>query len=156
MKYLTLLIFFIAINVHAKQELQIPRFVSIKSSEANIRTGPNVRYPIKWVFVKKNEPVEIVAEFEHWRKIRDKSGDEGWVHESMLSGKRNAIIIGDKKQIAFNKPSINASGVFFIEPEVRVELLLCNNKWCKISVENMKAWIDRSILWGIYKDEEIK
>jgi SH3-like domain-containing protein len=143
-------------TAEAKGKLPIPRFVSIKSSEANMRTGPDVRYPIKWVYVKKHEPVEIIAEFEHWRKIRDKQGDVGWVHENMVSGKRFIVIIAEQKVLVLNKPKNDAKGVFWIEPEVRAQLLTCEKDWCKIQSNDMKGWIDRKQLWGIYKDEIIK
>jgi SH3-like domain-containing protein len=140
----------------AKQKLPVPRFVSIKSSEANMRTGPDVRYPIKWVFIKKNEPVEIVAEFEHWRKIKDKSGEEGWMHESVLSGKRYAVIQSDKVKLVRTKDVVMADGVFWVSPEVRVALLACNKEWCKIQSQGMKGWLERKYIWGIYPNETFK
>jgi SH3-like domain-containing protein len=144
-------------SVFAKSEtLPVPRFVSIKSSEANIRTGPNVRYPVKWVFVHKGEPVEVVAEFEQWRKIRDKQGDDGWIHESMLSGKRQVIITGDKVQLLYRQPDYTSSPIVKVEPEVRAELRSCHKDWCRIQVTSYKGWIERKFLWGIYSHEDVE
>jgi SH3-like domain-containing protein len=137
-------------------QLPLPRFVTIKSSEANIRTGPNVRYPIRWVFVRKGEPVELSAEFEQWRKIRDKYGDDGWIHESMLSGKRGAIIIGDMPVMLQQKPDESSIKLVKLEPELRVELIACHKDWCNIQVKNYKGWIKVSNIWGIYPQEEVK
>jgi SH3-like domain-containing protein len=153
---LILCLTFTSIVVQAKTNLPLPRYVSIKSNEVNARTGPNVRYPIKWVYVKKGEPIELVAEFEQWRKIRDKEGGEGWVHESMVSGRRRVIIIGDKQQKVFIDPDENTKAIFLIEANVRATLNKCQNQWCEIEVENHKGWIERKYLWGVYKNEEIK
>lgn len=146
-----------AIPAAAKQEkLPLPRFVSIKASEANIRTGPNVRYPVKWVFVRKGEPVEITAEFEQWRKVRDKQGDDGWIHESMLSGRRQVIITGDKAQIIYRKSDYTSPAIVRVEPEVRAELYACKLDWCRIEVDSYKGWIEKLHLWGVYSHEEIE
>src|SRR5258708_28049028 len=72
----------------------LPRYLSLRSDEVNLRTGPGVRYPVDWVLQRRNMPVEVLAEFENWRKIRDWQGTEGWVHQSMLSGRRYAIVTG--------------------------------------------------------------
>lgn len=138
------------------EKLPVPRFVSIKATEANIRTGPNVRYPVKWVFVRKGEPVEITAEFEQWRKVRDKQGDDGWIHESMLSGRRQVIITGDKAPVLYRKPDTASPGIIRLEPEIRAELLACKMEWCRVEVEGHKGWIEKSRLWGVYNHEEIE
>ena len=82
--------------VHKGSGLPIPRFASLKSDEVNVRTGPGPRYPIDWVFVRKTMPVEVLAEVDTWRKVRSLDGTEGWVHQSMLTGRRTAIVIGSE------------------------------------------------------------
>ena len=79
----------------ADDRLPVPRFVTLKGDEVNVRAGPGRRYPINWVFLRRSMPVEVVAEFDTWRKIRDFEGIEGWVHQSLLSGRRGALILGD-------------------------------------------------------------
>lgn len=133
--------------------LPIPRFVSIKSSEANARTGPNVRYPIQWVFVSKGEPVEILAEFEQWRKIRDKQGDTSWMHKTMLSGHRYIIVVGDKLQVLYTLADRNSPPLLRIEPEVRGELISCTSEWCQVEIANTKGWLEKKYIWGIYQNE---
>lgn len=135
--------------------LPLPRFVSIKSSEANLRTGPNVRYPVRWVFIKKGEPVEITAEFEQWRKVRDKQGDEGWVHESMLSGQRYVILEGrnDTLHRLYRKPSSTSYPVAQFAAGVRAELKACEQDWCKIEAAEIQGWIHKQELWGVYPHE---
>src|SRR5271169_3749242 len=79
--------------------LPIPRFASLRASDVNLRTGPGTRYPIDWVFTHQGMPVEITAEYEMWRRVRDAEGDEGWVHKNALSGKRGAIVTGAAREL---------------------------------------------------------
>src|SRR5262247_958941 len=97
--------------------LPIPRFASLRSDEVNVRTGPGTRYPIDWVFKRKSMPVEIVAEYENWRKIRDWQGAGGWVHQSLLTGKRAVTVIA-KEAILFKTPATNATEVARLQTEV--------------------------------------
>ena len=136
-------------------KLPLPRFVSIKFSKVNMHTGPFYTSPKKWVFTRKGEPVEITAEFEQWREIRDKQGDEGWVHESKLSGHRMVIITGKKSQIIYKKPDRHSPLMALLEPEVRADLDECHKEWCRVEVSNHKGWIERTHLWGVYPKEEI-
>ena len=130
----------------------LPRFVSLKSNEVNLRAGPSKNYPIKWVIKSKNEPVEVITEFEQWREIRDKDGDNGWVHETMLSGVRSVVVTGNVTQLLYSD-SDGSKKIAKIEPGVRAKLLTCKNEWCYISVDKHKGWIARNSLWGVYKDE---
>ncbi|AZL16221.1 SH3 domain-containing protein [Rickettsiales endosymbiont of Stachyamoeba lipophora] len=148
--------FFIINNSIAKKDLPVPRFASIKSGHVNVRTGPNVRYPIKWVFIEKNEPIEVIAEFEQWRKIKDIEAQEGWVHESMLTGKRFAIITSSNTQIIYKNPDITSYKIVKIESKVRVRLDKCKLDWCRINVNDYQGWIKKDFLWGVYKNEEYK
>ena len=155
---LTLLLSLLLENaaIAEREHLPLPRFVTIKSSEANVRTGPNFRYPIAWVYAKKGEPVEILAEFEQWRKIRDKYGDGGWIHESMLSGKRGIIINGNHLKIIYRKADDTSPRIAQLEPEVRAELISCHKGWCNIQIKNYRGWIKASDVWGVYLKEEEK
>lgn len=140
--------------VHATGELPIPRFVSLGSDEVNLRTGPGTRYPIKWVYTKKHLPVEIVNEFDTWRKIRDIQGDEGWVHKTMVSGYRYAII-KDDEQLVRSAPNKQESIIVArLEPGVIVKVDACDLSWCDVSVHgNYKGWVEKSALWGAYPQE---
>jgi SH3-like domain-containing protein len=81
----------------AEAGLALPRFVSLRSDEVNLRTGPGTNYPVEWVYVRRGLPVEIIAEFDNWRKVRDIEGTVGWIHKSLLSGKRMAVILGEEE-----------------------------------------------------------
>jgi SH3-like domain-containing protein len=144
----------VPVNEGTSSGLPIPRFVAIKSHEANARTGPSERYPIKWVYVRKGTPVEVTAEFGHWRKIRDVDAEEGWVHESLLGGQRNGIIRGQTTAL-FHSPKDEALAVLKVEPGVIVSILSCEESWCKVEVDGTKGYLHRDTLWGVYKDEHI-
>src|SRR6056297_510066 len=83
-----------AIEIGKVSGKPLPRFASLKSSEVNLRKGPNVKYPIVWTYKRKGYPMKIIAEFENWRKLKDKNGDSGWVHINLLSNSRKAVVIG--------------------------------------------------------------
>lgn len=150
------LIFMVTTPALAKNNLPIPRFVSIKAAEANVRTGPSVRYPAVWVYHRRWLPVEITAEFEQWRKIRDKDGDEGWIHESLLSGRRHVFVQGDSPQVLYRLPDHKAYPLIKAEAGVMAELLECQKEWCKIDAAGNSGWIERASLWGIYPEEHIE
>ncbi|MBM3487960.1 MAG: hypothetical protein FJX67_15235 [Alphaproteobacteria bacterium] len=134
--------------------LKLPRFVSLRSGEVNVRAGPGMRYPVNWVFVHRGMPVEVVAEFEAWRKIRDWQGTEGWVHQSMLSGKR-AILVTGRQQPVRRQPAPNAAVVAEAEERAVGKLLRCTGPWCRVEIGGVRGWLARSQFWGVYADEVI-
>ncbi|MGB1547592.1 MAG: SH3 domain-containing protein [Alphaproteobacteria bacterium] len=137
--------------------LPLPRYVSLRASEVNVRTGPGVRYPVDWVFRRHGLPVEIVAEFDTWRKIRDAEGTEGWVHQSLLSGKRTILVTGGMRTL-YRKPAANAKAVAKAEANVVGTLLACpkDSEWCRVSVGAYEGWLKRSDFWGVYSNEVIE
>ncbi len=137
----------------ASTGLPVPRFVSLKSDEVNVRTGPGTRYPIQWVYQRDGLPVEIVEEFDLWRKIRDMDGGTGWVHKSMLSGARRAFIYGKEPQIVRANPQSEARAIIKAESMVIVDMLECEVSWCRVQLSGRKGWVQKQSLWGVYKDE---
>jgi SH3-like domain-containing protein len=134
--------------------LPIPRFASLRSDQVNVRTGPGTRYPIEWEFKRKAMPVEIVAEYENWRKIRDWQGASGWVHQSLLSGKRS-FVVSSKAASVHKTPAASAEVIARLEPEVMGEIRSCSGDWCRVRVSSVSGWIRRTALWGVYKSEPI-
>lgn len=137
--------------------LPIPRWVSIRAKEANLRTGPGARYPIDWVLQRRSLPAEIVGEFENWRQIKIQDGTVGWVHESMLSGKRMATVKAARVRV-LQAPDTDAPVAAFVEDGVIVALEGCEATWCRIAISShgVEGWIARSVLWGIYDGEAVK
>jgi SH3-like domain-containing protein len=133
----------------------LPRFVSLSSDEVFARSGPGSRYPIKWIYHKKGLPVEVILEFETWRKIRDFEGETGWVSQSLISGKRTAIINGSEKVPLLQKPKENATKLAILEPRVVVSVDKCEPEWCRVSITGYQGWLKRSQIWGVYDKENI-
>ena len=136
------------------QTLKLPRFVSLRSAMVNVRTGPGMQYPIVWVFVREAMPVEVTAEFDTWRKIRDIDGAEGWVHQNLLAGTRSAIIQGEVRTL-LRTPEINGVPVLQAEPGVQGRLLTCNIAWCRMEIGGRRGWLPREQIWGVYPGEAV-
>lgn len=135
-------------DVGRETGLPVPRYVSLHSSEVNVRAGPGSRYPIKWVFQRRSLPVEVVAEFDTWRKIRDFEGTEGWVHQSVLSGRRTVLVIGEIRTLR-RDPGRSAPAVARMEPGVLGQLDDCRFEWCEIRVSGIAGWVSRAHIWGV-------
>ncbi|MQT13215.1 SH3 domain-containing protein [Rhizobiales bacterium Sp-1] len=139
--------------------LPLPRFVSLKASRVNVRVGPGNGYSTKWIFVRSGLPVEVIQEFENWRRIRDSNGEEGWVYWSLLSGKRTALVSpwDDAKQVPLHYAADDqASVVAILDPNVVAEVESCDGKWCKIRGKGFRGYAHQDSLWGVYPDETVK
>jgi len=136
--------------------LPLPRFASLRSDEVNLRTGPGQRYPIDWTYTRKDVPIEIIAEFDVWRKIRDWQGTEGWVHQGMLSGRRAMIVVGTARPLR-SSDSDASDQLAMVEPGVFGRLLHCprNKEFCKVSIGTTEGWLRRDEIWGVYRSEWI-
>ncbi|MDH5748331.1 MAG: SH3 domain-containing protein [Rhodospirillales bacterium] len=137
--------------------LPLPRFVSLRSGEVNLRAGPGVQYPVDWVFTRQNLPVEIIAEYDTWRKVRDWQGTDGWVHQSML-GSRRTVIITNKTRTLRKSPNPDAPPIAHLEENVIGLLLKCPDgiAWCQVEVDGYKGWMKRIEFWGIHRNEAIE
>ncbi|WP_290975787.1 SH3 domain-containing protein [Ferrovibrio sp.] len=132
--------------------LPLPRFVSLAADKVNARTGPGSRYPIAWQYQRRGLPVEVVAEYEYWRRIRDRDGTETWVHKNLTSGRRYALVDGMVRDL-FKKPDAAADVLLQAEPGVQVRLRKCQEAWCQVEIAGSKGWMPRQHLWGLYSDE---
>jgi SH3-like domain-containing protein len=135
--------------------LKVPRFASLRSGEVNVRTGPGTRYPVEWMFVKRGLPIEITAEFGTWRRITDGQGGDGWVHRSMLSGRRAGIVI-PKTETIRRRASADSPAVAKAEQGVVVAIRACRDKWCEVDVEGFRGWLPQASIWGVFPTEIIK
>ena len=133
---------------------KLPRFVSLKSDEVNVRVGPGTKYPIVVKYTVKNLPVEIIGENNNWRKTKDIEGNEGWILEALLQGDRFGIInqsYNESVQI-YSHPKGKVVGKIGKNNVVKVNHCLSN--WCKIKYVKHSGWINKENLWGIYENEE--
>ncbi|MCV2893680.1 SH3 domain-containing protein [Lentibacter sp. XHP0401] len=135
--------------------LPIPRFVSIKSDECNVRRGPSLSHKIDWVFKRKGMPVEVTAEYGHWRRVRDRDGVGGWVHYSLLSGARSVIIEEDMQALHI-RPDPETQISARLELGVIARLSECTQDWCRLNAGGFKGWAPKATLWGVTPDELIE
>src|SRR5262245_27436477 len=138
-----------------RSELPVPRYVSLRADEVRLRAGPNVSYPIEWVLRRRHLPVEVIAEFELWRRVRDPQGAEGWVHQSLLSGRRYVMITGDTRTLR-RRPEPEAPPVARVEAGVVGELIECQGPWCRLDAGGFRGWLRRAEIWGVYPNEVIR
>lgn len=147
------------ISMAIPKSLPVPRFVTVKFNEVNVRVGPDKNFPATWVFVRAKEPVEIVAEHEQWRKILDIEGEGGWVHSNALSGKRSVIVNAKQEIHLFSGSEASDNQIIaHLKPNLRCELLKCQKELCKITCKGsankaITGWALRKYLWGIYPEE---
>lgn len=134
--------------------LPLPRFVSLRSDEVNLRTGPGTRYPVDWTYLRRGYPVEIISEFESWRRIRDWEGTEGWVHQSMLAGRRTMVVLGQIRSLRGSQTE-DAKPVAMVEAGVVGELVECpkDSPFCRVQVSGHSGWLRRTEFWGIHRGE---
>ena len=139
--------------------LPIPRYVSLKSDHVNVRAGPTKDNDVAWTYTRSGLPVEITAEFENWRRIRDSEGEEGWVYQSMLSGKRMALVAPWRKQEAvpmYQGPDTSAGLVALVKAGVVATLEDCTGDWCRLSAAGYEGWIAQTMIWGAYPGEQVE
>ncbi|SFK50689.1 SH3-like domain-containing protein [Methylocapsa palsarum] len=139
--------------------LPVPRYVSLKSDRVNLREGPSKDHRTTWVFQRAGLPVEITAEFEIWRRVRDSEGAEGWVLHSLLSGRRTALVTPWKKggeSILYAKADAQSASVAKLQPNVLANVRSCDGGWCKVFGEGFNGFIQQSDLWGVYPNEVVE
>jgi SH3-like domain-containing protein len=139
--------------------LPIPRFVSLKSDRVNVRAGPNKDQDVRWIYTRVGMPVEITAEFENWRRVRDWEGAEGWVYHSLLSGRRSAVVVPDLKNDMvplYERPDAQAPETARLQSGVLGQLKSCNGTWCQFVGKNFAGWIRQERLWGAYPNEKVE
>lgn len=139
--------------------LPLPRYVSLKADRVNLREGPSKDHRTKWVFQRAGLPVEITAEFETWRRVRDSEGAEGWVLHSLLSGRRTALVAPWRKGtdlMLYAEPSTTAAVLAKLQANVIASVRTCDRAWCRISGVGFSGYIHQSDLWGVYPDEKIE
>ena len=136
--------------------LPLPRFVSLRTEPVNMRTGPGIRYPVTWVYQRRNLPVEITDEFDTWRQVRDPDGAEGWVHQSMLSGQRTALITQPSSSL-FKGSAPSSAKIAELESGVVVVVDRCPKQTdlCLVEAGGTKGWMRRDLFWGLYDGEFI-
>ena len=143
-------------NSTAKSSDSLPRFVSLRDDVVNARSGPGTKYPIDWVYKQKSAPVEVIAEFDSWRRIRDWQGSESWVKSQLLTRTRFAKVITPGENNLYLKDSYKSKIIARIEDDVIGKIKKCpaDNDFCLINFGNFEGWMARQNIYGVY-DKEI-
>ena len=139
--------------------LPVPRYVSLKSDHVNVRAGPTKDNDVAWVYTRSGLPVEITAEFENWRRVRDSEGAEGWVYHSMLSGRRTAVVTmkaRDELAPLYDRADPNGAVAARLQAGVVAQVKKCTSGWCRVSGSGFDGWIEQQRLWGVYADEKVE
>jgi len=134
--------------------LDIPRYVSLKSNDSNLRVGPSKNYPILLKYIVNNLPLKIIDEYENWREIIDIENNTGWIHKSLLKGERFGIIINKSKSEIFIHNIIDGKIIGNIEKGNIVHLSRCSLDWCLIKEDNFRGWVEKNYIWGV-KEKEV-
>ena len=134
---------------------KVPRFVSLQADKVNLRTGPGRRYPIEWVLTRRDLPVEVIAQFENWRRIREWDGTTGWVQQHLVTGKRHVVVEKGGHRPIHQQPDASSALVARAEPGVVARLVECRRAWCNIETATVSGWMRRADLWGVYPDEQV-
>jgi SH3-like domain-containing protein len=138
--------------------LPLPRFVSLKVERVNVRAGPTKENDVNWVYTRLGLPVEIIAEYENWSRIRDWEGAEGWVYHSLLSGRRSAVVVPSLKDDMvplYASADGESAVVARLQSGVLGQLKSCNSTWCEFNGKNFSGWIRQERLWGAYPNEKL-
>ncbi|MCV0394745.1 MAG: hypothetical protein K5872_00895 [Rhizobiaceae bacterium] len=141
--------------------LPLPRFVSLKAGRVNARIGPGLNFPVDWLYLKPGLPMEIIQEYDNWRRVRDADGAEAWINQSLLSGKRTGIAApwhrGKETLLSLRtEPDEEASTVASVEPGAMGRILQCDGQWCEMEFGSVRGWMEQTRVWGAYPGERVK
>jgi SH3-like domain-containing protein len=136
--------------------LPLPRFAALRSDEVNLRAGPGTRYPIEWVYKRRELPVEILREFEVWRLVQDPEGIKGWVHQATLTGRRSFIVTGGDA-VLVRDPQDSARRVAILKAGVIGHIRTCpaGSDWCQVQAGDYRGWLKRGQVWGTLPGEVV-
>ena len=136
--------------------LEIPRYVSLKSNDANIRVGPSMNYPIVFKYIIKNYPLKVLEEYNEWRKVEDFKKNVGWIHKSLISGTRTGIVLSKDNENIQLLNTLDGNVIGEIGKGNIINLEKCKINWCLVSAKNSKGWIDKKYIWGVKEKEIMK
>lgn len=132
--------------------LPLPRYVSLKGSEGNARRGPSLSHRVDWVFRHAGMPLRVTAEYGQWRRVEDRDGAGGWVHYSLLSGVRTAVIEDEMAQL-HTRADPDSTVAARAEAGAVVKLDACTRDWCQVTGGGVKGWLPKTALWGVDPEE---
>jgi SH3-like domain-containing protein len=140
------------VELGPETNLPLPRYVSLRAGEVNVRRGPGLDYRIDWVFQRSGLPVRIIDEYGNWRRIADSDDAGGWVYHALLTGRRMALVTAP--EVTFRtEPVGTAPATAYAEQGVVAHLLQCRADWCEVEARGTEGWVPKSTIWGVEADE---
>jgi SH3-like domain-containing protein len=131
-----------------------PYFLSIKNEKTFMREGPGENHRIKWIYHRKGLPVEVIASFEVWRRVRDADGEIGWIHVALLSRERMAVVTGAGETAVYGRADAKADVVAEAKPGAVGRLMRCGARSCEVKFDGAEGWVERTRLWGVHDGEQ--
>jgi len=125
------------------------KFLSLKKNKVNVRYGPGLDYPIKYIYRKINLPVKLIDKKENMRRVIFLDNNSGWIHDSQLKAANSVIILEEK--ILFKKPSNFSTPIARLEKGRLLIIKKCGSGWCKITTSDYSGWIKAKNVWGYIK-----
>lgn len=155
-------------NKGSNTGLPLPRFAALRADEVNMRSGPGTRYPILWLYKRRDLPVRIEREFDVWRLVEDSDGVKGWVHQATLVGTRTFVVTASAETgiaspdrgsgaVLRDDPRDDAGVVAILRPGVIGRLRDCppGTGWCRVTTHSYSGWLPRSAIFGLLPNEAI-
>jgi len=139
----------------AEVEMERPRFVSLRSDLVNMREGPSTKHSVKWVYHREGLPMQVLAEYDVWRRVRDQDGEIGWIRVSLLANERGAVVVGSGHAAVRADESVDAPIIAQVEPGVVGRVVSCGTNSCRLDFSELEGWIERTRIWGVYADEQL-
>lgn len=133
-------------------KLPLPRYVSLRSNEINVRRGPGLGYRKDWVFLRAGLPVRVIDEYGDWRRVVDPDDASGWVYHAMIAGRRTVVVTASRTFFR-EKPAETAAARAEAERGVIARLRRCKPDWCEVEAKGFAGWVPKSAIWGVDADE---
>ena len=129
--------------------LENPKFLSLKNQKVNVRYGPGFNFPIKFIYVKKYLPVQVIDSKENFRRIIDHKKNSGWIHWTQLRKANSIIVLEDK--IVFKKNSKFSEPIIKVKKGRMVLVEKCLESWCNVKTDKYNGWLENDKVWGFVK-----
>ena len=139
-------------GVGSVTNLPLPRYVSLRSNEINVRRGPGLDYRKDWVFLRAGLPVRVIDEYGDWRRVVDHDDAGGWVYHAMITGRRTVLVTADKTFFR-EEPTETAAALAEAEQGVVARLRRCRQEWCEIEAKGHSGWVRKTAIWGVDANE---
>lgn len=135
---------------------QAAHYASLRSGKVFLREGPTFKHRVLFIYTRKDYPLQVLAAYDSWRRVRDVDGTVGWISQTMLADARTVLITGKGRAALRSAPSLAAPLLAEADPGVVARLKACKPQFCQISTGGLTGWIERTRIWGVDAGEIIE